>query len=212
MVPADLVIPGNANAIILFVHAGADSRHNRLNRMVAEKLQQAGFGTLLPDLLGEDDLAGAREFDTGLLTARLNAVTAWVKDRDLFGNYRLGYYATTTAAASALQAAADPDTLIGAIVCRGGRTDLVRDALPEVKPPVLLIVGSQDRYVLQQNHEAMDILPGIKKLSIIQGATHFFDNEKIDEVGSLALAWFHTHLEKAKDKTGAGKVTEKVVP
>src|SRR5579859_7738442 len=110
MVPADLVIPGNADCIVIFSHAGANSRLNRLNQAVAEQLQKAGIGTLMPDLLSEDELARSREFDIGLLTQRLSTVTKWLKDRDLFGHYRLGYYATTTGAASALQAAAGLDT------------------------------------------------------------------------------------------------------
>jgi pimeloyl-ACP methyl ester carboxylesterase len=195
VIPADLVIPGEAGAIVIFAHAGPGSRLQRLNLLVAAQLQRSGIGTLLPDLLDESELAAAGEFNIPLLSARLTAITKWISDRDLFGHYRLGYYATTTGAACALRAAAGLDQLIGAIVCRSARPDLVRDVLPEVQSPVLLIVGSLDRFVLQLNREAMESLSGEKKLSVVQSAAHFFDEATTREAADLARDWFHTHLE-----------------
>ena len=194
-ITADLVIPGEANAIVIFANAGPGSRLQRLHLLMAARLQQAGFGTLLPDLLDESELAASGEFNISLLTERLIAITKFINDRDLFGHYRLGYYGAATGAACALQAAANLDSLIGAVVCRSARPDLVPDTLPEIQSPVLLLAGSLDRYVIQLNREAMESLSGEKKLIIIQGASHFFDEATIREAADLARSWFHIHLE-----------------
>jgi pimeloyl-ACP methyl ester carboxylesterase len=194
-ITADLVIPGEANAIVIFANAGPGSRLNRLHLLVAARLQQAGIGTLLPDLLDESESAASGEFNITLLTERLVAVTKFINDRDLFGHYRLGFYGTATGAACGLQVAANLDPLIGAVVCRSARPDLVTDALPEIQSPVLLLAGSLDRYVIQLNRQAMDSFSGEKKLVVIQGASHFFDEAATAETAGLALSWFHTHLE-----------------
>lgn len=194
-VTADLIIPDEANSIVIFANAGPGSRLHRLHLLVAARLQQAGFGTLLPDLLDEAELAASGEFNVPLLTGRLIAVTRFIKDRDLFGHYHFGYYGAATGAACALQAAADLGPLISAVVCRSARPDLVRDALPEVQSPVLFIVGSLDRYILQLTREALESLSGEKKLIVVQGASHFFDEATIGEAANLARSWFHDHLE-----------------
>ncbi|HVU94134.1 MAG TPA: dienelactone hydrolase family protein [Puia sp.] len=193
-ITADLVIPGEATAIVIFANAGPGSRLHRLHLAVAARLQHSGIGTLLPDLLDESELAASAEFNISLLTKRLVDVTKFINDRDLFGHYRLGYYGTATGAACALQAAADLDSLIGAVVCRSARPDLVRDALPEIQSPVLFIVGSLDRYVLQLNRDAMESLSVEKKLTVVQAASHFFDESTIAEAADLARSWFHCHL------------------
>ena len=51
----DLVVPDGAAGIVLFAHGSGSSRHSRRNRMVAEKLNGQGFGTLLVDLLTAEE-------------------------------------------------------------------------------------------------------------------------------------------------------------
>jgi pimeloyl-ACP methyl ester carboxylesterase len=192
---ADLVIPGEAKAIVIFANAEPGSRVHRLHLLVASQLHEAGIGTLLVDLIDESELAASGEFNIALLTARLIAVTRFINGLDRFGHYRLGYYGAATGAASALQAAADLHSLIGAVVCRSARPDFVMDSLPEIQSPLLLIVGSLDRYVLRLNRDAFESLSGEKKLTIVQGASHFFDESTIREAAELARSWFHTYLE-----------------
>lgn len=191
---AELTIPAHAEAIIIFACAGVDSHLNKRDKAVAAQLQKAGFGTMLPDLLTEDEALSSREFDVDLLSERLLIVTKWLQERDLFGHYRLAYFAVNIGAAAAIHAAAWLEEKIGAIVCRGARTDLALAVIPELQSPTLFIVGSLDRPVLQFNRDALDSFSCPKRLDIIQGATHLFSDEKISEVGALAVNWFGKYL------------------
>lgn len=198
---AELTIPAGAHAIIIFARSGADAHLNRHDGAVATRLQNAGFGTLLSDLLTDADALASSAFDIDLLTARLLMVTRWVRERDLFGHYRLAYFAVSVAAAAAIHAAVCQDEAIDAIVCCSGRTDLAVEALPELQPPALLIAGSLDRPVLEFNREALALLTCPKRLEIIQGATHLpgatniSPGDKPDELVALATQWFNTHLK-----------------
>src|SRR5487761_2418570 len=87
---------------------------------------------------------------------------------------RIGYFGASTGAASALKAAAFLPH-IGAVVSRGGRPDLAMNNLPNVDAPTLLIVGSLDDEVLQLNQEAYEKLECEKKLEVVEGATHLFE-------------------------------------
>lgn len=205
---AELTIPPDAHAIIIFARSGADAHLNRQDRAVATQLQKAGFGTLLPDLLTTADVLASKEFDIDLLTARLLMVTHWVRKRDLMGHYRLAYFAVSVAAAAAIQAAVCLDETIDALVCCSARTDLAAEALPELQPPLLLIAGCLDRPVLEFNRQALALLSCPKRLEIIRGATHLPAATKISpsdtnsspagksgELVALATKWFNTHLK-----------------
>ncbi len=126
---AELTIPRGARAIIIFCQAAGSSRNSLRSRIVARHLQKKGFGTLLPDLLTpEESNDNGKQSDQSLLTARLMAVTEWLMDRDLIGRYRLGYYSSSTGAASALQAASYLPEAIGAVVCRERQLMVVEKA------------------------------------------------------------------------------------
>lgn len=191
---AELTIPAGAHAIVIFARTGADAHLNRRDKAFADQLQKAGFGTLLSDLLtGEDGLA-SKEFDIDLLTARLLIVTKWVQERDLFGHYRLAYFAVSVAAAAAIQAAVCEEEKIDALVCCSARTDLATEALPELQTPTLLIAGSRDRPILEFNREAFSLLSCPKQLGVIQDAAHFFPGDKLDEVVAYATRWFNKYF------------------
>jgi putative phosphoribosyl transferase len=84
---------------------------------------------------------------------------------------------------------------IGAVVSRGGRPDLARERLRQVRAPVLLIVGSLDEDVLALNRQALAMLPGEKRLEIVEGAGHLFEEPgTLEQVVELARAWFATYL------------------
>ncbi|MDQ6830228.1 MAG: dienelactone hydrolase family protein [Gemmatimonadota bacterium] len=197
---ATLAIPERAQGIVLFAHGSGSSRHSPRNRAVAAELQRASMSTLLLDLLTNreehaDPHGGQPRFDIELLTDRLLATTSWVRQQAEIATLPIGYFGASTGAAAALVAAARQPGDVGAIVSRGGRPDLAGDALADVRAPTLLIVGSDDREVLELNERARARMHGEVRLDIIDGATHLFEEPgALEEVARLATAWFIRHL------------------
>ena len=187
----DLFIPQDAKALIIFSHGSGSSRLSPRNRMVASSLQQSNFGTLLFDLLSpEEDLLYTNRFDIELLTERLIKTTEWLGSIKETKYLKLGYFGASTGAASALKAAASLPTIY-AVVSRGGRPDLAMEDLNRVQAPTLLIVGSLDKEVILLNKEALTHLSGIKKLKIVEGASHLFEEAgTMEKVIDLATEWF----------------------
>jgi dienelactone hydrolase len=192
----DLVIPGDASALVLFAHGSGSSRHSPRNRFVAEILRSAGLGTLLIDLLTEgEDVNREARFDIDLLTRRLEAATQWLHKQPKTKSLAVGYFGASTGAAAALQAAAALSADIKAVVSRGGRPDLAWEALDHVRAPTLLIVGGLDDIVIELNQKAYKNLKAEKQLVIIPGATHLFEEPgALEEVARLASDWFQRHL------------------
>ena len=203
----DLVVPDNPRGIVLFAHGSGSSRHSPRNRYVAQVLQQAGLATLLMDLLTPDEEAidvrtAALRFDIDLLAHRLIQATDWLIEQPQTGDLPIGYFGASTGAAAALVAAAERPNAVTAIVSRGGRPDLAGAALRRVTAATLLIVGGHDPLVLQLNRKAFAELAGEKKLEIIPGATHLFEEPgALESVAQLARDWFVQHLSHAKRRT-----------
>jgi putative phosphoribosyl transferase len=196
----NLNVPAGATGVVLFAHGSGSSRHSPRNQYVAKALRQGGLGTLLIDLLTlreerQDQLTSRLRFDIGLLTRRVVGASDWLA-RDLFtANLRIGYFGASTGAAAALAAAAERPEAVGAVVSRGGRPDLAIPVLPRVKAPTLLIVGGSDYQVIEMNREALSYLRGEKKIEIVPGATHLFEEEgALEEVTRLAREWFNRYL------------------
>ncbi|HVS98630.1 MAG TPA: dienelactone hydrolase family protein, partial [Puia sp.] len=192
---AELTIPAGAHSIIVFAEAGNGGFPDMRDTIVATYLLKAGFGVMVPQLITDEEILEYREFDIRLLTERLLSATSWLIRRDLFSHYRFGYFGATIGSAAALQAAAGLQEYIGAIVCRGGRTDLAMEAIPEVQAPTLLIAGSMDRYIVQLNRESLEAFSCEKELIIVQGAGHLFRNGMIEQVAGLAKIWFERYLK-----------------
>jgi dienelactone hydrolase len=196
----DLAIPPESKGIVLFAHGSGSSRFSPRNRYVADALRRAGLATFLIDLLTPqeerlDQATAHLRFDIGLLAERLLDATDWLQSESETRNLRIGYFGASTGAAAALIAAASRSELISAVVSRGGRPDLAGDALEQVKAPVLLIVGSNDDVVIELNQTALKQLPGEKKLEIVQGASHLFEEPgTLEQVADLAANWFTSHL------------------
>jgi putative phosphoribosyl transferase len=205
-----LALPEGAAALVLFAHGSGSSRFSPRNRYVAGVLQRAGLGTLLIDLLTaseeeEERYARHLRFDIGLLARRLVGVTHWVRSEPATRLLRIGYFGSSTGAAAALAAAATEPNRIGAVVSRGGRPDLAAEALPRVCAPTLLIVGGEDLDVLELNREALDLLQAEKRLEIVPGATHLFEEPgALEHVAELASRWFASHLQPP-ERTWAGE-------
>ena len=192
----ELNLPPKAVGIVIFAHGSGSSRHSPRNKSVAEFLQKEGIGTLLFDLLtSEEDTNYETRFNIDLLTERLKAATLWLRKQSQVANLPFGYFGSSTGAAAALDAAASLRTEIYAVVSRGGRPDLAWGALTQVSSPVLLIVGSYDETVIELNKKALERIRAEKKLEIIPGATHLFEEEgALEEVSRLAADWFKQHL------------------
>ena len=196
VVKGELTIPQKARAIIIFSHGSGSSRFSKRNQMVAHYLQSKNFGTLLFDLLTEEeDQHFHNRFDIGLLTKRLAGASEWLERLPAAKNCRIGYFGASTGAASALRAAAILPQ-IDVVVSRGGRPDLAMEVLPEISAPTLLIVGQLDYDVLQLNKEAYNQLKCEKKLQVVDGATHLFEETgKMEIVYELAANWFEKHFQ-----------------
>ena len=191
-----LVLPEKAHGVVIFAHGSGSSRLSPRNTFVAGILQQAGFGTLLFDLLTrEEDYDYARRFDIDLLSRRLMGATRWLMAQPEGNDKVLGYFGASTGAAAALQGAAELKGAIRAVVSRGGRPDMAMPYLPKVLAPTLLIVGERDREVLKLNREAYERLASVKELSVVPGATHLFEEAgTLEQAANLAKEWFLRHL------------------
>ncbi len=191
-----LVLPTPGQGIAVFAHGRGSSRFSPRNNFVARELNAAGIGTLLMDLLTEDeDAVYQTRFNIDLLAERLLLATKWLQEQSSTKGLVIGYFGASTGAAAALKAAAELGSKIGAVVSRGGRPDLAGEALPHVQSPTLLIVGGNDDIVIQLNREAYARLKGKKQLVIVPGATHLFEEPgTLEEVARLARDWFKQYL------------------
>ncbi|GGR92052.1 putative phosphoribosyl transferase [Streptomyces humidus] len=191
-----LTLPEGATGVVLFAHGSGSSRHSPRNRFVALGLNRAGLGTLLFDLLTEEEEADrANVFDTGLLAGRLADATGWLRGLPETQGLAVGYFGASTGAAAALWAAAEPGARIAAVVSRGGRPDLAGPRLPAVNAPTLLIVGGHDELVLDLNRDAQARLRCESRLSVVPGATHLFEEPgALEKVTDLARDWFTDHM------------------
>jgi dienelactone hydrolase len=210
---AILSIPDSSTSIIIFAHGSGSSVTSSRNQMVAQTLNDHGFGTLLFDLLTKEEqesdvrtqqiiheLPGVtlNKFNIELLTERLDAVTQWVQNDNHIKNLKIGYFGASTGAAAALYAASS-FLDVKAVVSRGGRTDLVdKKTLEDVKCSCLFIVGGNDKKLIEINRMAIDQLTNaeVKELKVIEGASHLFEEEgKIEEVGNVAAKWLKGTME-----------------
>lgn len=192
----DLIIPENAKGIVVFSHGSGSSRLSPRNILVANLIQEHGFGTLLFDLLTEkEDEIYENRFDIDLLVRRLIETTEWLLNYKETKELPVAYFGASTGAASALRAAAYFGKTIKAVVSRGGRPDLAIDELPLVTAPTLLLVGQLDEPVIKMNKLAFEQLDTIKEMKIVPGATHLFEEPgKLEEVAKLAISWYEKHL------------------
>jgi putative phosphoribosyl transferase len=192
----DLTLPPEPSGLVLFAHGSGSSRRSPRNRAVSAALNDAGFATLLLDLLTEGE-EGDRErvFDIPLLARRLAGATRWAREEPATAALPVGYFGASTGAGAALVAAADLGDAVRAVVSRGGRPDLAGESLPRVTAPTLLIVGSRDPQVLDLNRQAAALLGGPHRLAVVEGASHLFEEPgTLEEVARLATGWFAEHL------------------
>jgi putative phosphoribosyl transferase len=184
---------------VIFAHGSGSSRLSPRNRQVAEALNEAGFATLLFDLLTtEEELDRAKVFDIALLAERLLAVTDWARQESATADLPISYFGASTGAAAALRAAARLGDGVRAVVSRGGRPDLAAESLEGVVAPTLLIVGGADWQVLELNEAAARLLRCEHEVALVPGATHLFEEPgALERVAELAAGWFSRYLPRS---------------
>jgi dienelactone hydrolase len=194
--PGTLAWPAHPSGVVLFAYGSGSSRLSPRNQYVARHLQGAGLATLLFDLLADREASDrANVFDISLLARRLLAGARWVRDQPEAAKLPVGLFGASTGAAAALITAAMAPESVAAVVSRGGRPDLAGDALPRVQAPTLLLVGGHDESVLALNRQALTRLAGPKRLVVIPGATHLFEEPgTLESVAEWAAEWFVQYL------------------
>ena len=198
-VKGNLEVPEGAKGIVVFAHGSGSSRFSSRNIYVAGLMNKKGIATLLIDLLtaeeeSVDEYTGQYRFDVEMLAERLVDSTQWLKKNPATKNLAIGYFGASTGAAAALIAAAKLPDEIKAVVSRGGRPDLAGKHLSKVKAPTLLIVGGDDTEVIELNKQALKLILVEKKLEVVPGATHLFEEPgKLLEAAKLAIDWFEKH-------------------
>lgn len=199
VIPADraslegeLTLPSQPAGLVVFAHGSGSSRLSPRNRQVARQLEAAGLGTLLFDLLTDEEAASrANVFDIPLLASRLVAAIRWVRSDPDLRSLPIGLFGASTGGGAALVAAARMPDAVQAVVSRGGRPDLAGDWLPRVRAPTLLIVGGADSGVLELNRSALGRLTCPKRLVVVPGATHLFEEHgALEAVAREAAGWF----------------------
>jgi dienelactone hydrolase len=199
----DLTLPAGTTGLVIFAHGSGSSRRSPRNRFVAQRINAEGVGTLLVDLLTaeeeeRDEVTRELRFDIGLLARRVAQVVAWVWSQEETAHLLIGLFGASTGAAAALVAAAElPAGAVRTVVSRGGRPDLAREQLPQVRCPVLLIVGGLDDVVIDLNKQARALMRCETELVVVPGATHLFEEEgALEEVADLAAAWLGERLRR----------------
>jgi putative phosphoribosyl transferase len=187
---------GTPRGVIVFANGSGNSLHSPRNRFVSSVFTEAGFATVLLDLLSEREAADRwKAFDLDQLANRLAFAVKWVMSEPILVGLPVGVFGASMASAAALIAAATQPNWISAIVSRGGRPDLAWNQLPAVQAPTLLIVGEADESVLGWNQDALSELSCPKELAVVPGATHLFEEPgALEQVARLARMWFEQHL------------------
>jgi len=204
LIKGNLYYPEQGTKMVIFAHGSGSSMNSTRNKYVAEILNKQGIGTLLVNLLTTqeallDKYTSQFRFNIPLLAERVKSTAEWLRN-----NYQvsaIGCFGSSTGATAALVAAAKNPELFQALVCRGGRPDLAFSYLNKIKSPTLLIVGSLDEHVLALNRSAFSQLNCYKKLEVVYGATHLFEESgKMEEVAALAKNWFSQNLGSSINK------------
>jgi len=196
----DLLVPEDAAGLVIFAHGSGSGRLSPRNQFVAEVIRRRNIGTLLFDLLTEEEesvdiYTRHLRFDISLLAERLVAVAKWTAQQQDTDGFSKGFFGASTGAGGALVAAAEIGSGIRAVVSRGGRPDLAGDALGRVETPVLLIVGGHDEPVIEMNQEAYEKLQSVKEIKIVPGASHLFEEPgTLETAAQLAADWFEKYL------------------
>lgn len=191
----DLQVPEMATSLVIFAFDYGRSVNHPRARHTARAMRDHGLGTLLCDLLtededAEDEVSEKFRHDAEFLSRRLIEVTKWVTSNPDTQKLRLAYFGVSAGGAAALISAAKMHRKVCAVVTRGCRADLAKKSLPRVLCPTLLIVGEDDTVGVELNREGLALLGGRKELQVIPGASHLFGEPgKLDIMAQMAAEW-----------------------
>jgi len=188
-----LQLPRNPRGMVLWARDTAARHRSPHADHLERELRRAGLAILLLDLLGLDERrAHALSIDVALLGTRLACAADWLAAEPDTNKLALGLLGAGRDAAAALHFAAQRPERVAAVVSRGGRPDLAGpDALARVRAPTLLVVGEEDRSVLELNRLALGQLNCEKDLAVIRDAgTHLDEPGCLQQVARLAARWF----------------------
>ena len=221
-IEGNLVIPDNPIGIVVFAHGSGSSKSSKRNQLVSEKLNKNNIATLLFDLLSDKEqefdtqlenliskIPGAvlNKFNVSLLTNRLSMATEWVMNNRYTEKLQLSFFASSTGGAAALMAACRYN--IVSIVIRSGRTDLVENKfLEQIVSSCLFIVGSREKSLVKISKQILKKMRNSKekKLKIIEGATHLFEEEgTMQSVAEVATQWVTRHFTLPINTNSIGK-------
>ncbi len=200
VVEGTLTLPPGTKGVVLFAHGSGSSRFSTRNQYVAKEFNKAKIGTLLFDLLTQEEeeidiMTAKYRFNIPLLADRLIGATEWLRNDPKTKQLAFGYFGASTGAAAALIAAAKLPSEIVVVVSRGGRPDLAGEFLPRVVAPTLLLVGGLDTEVIELNRLAMDQMTSEKKLVVVSGATHLFEEQgTLEEVAQFSIDWILRYM------------------
>ncbi|WP_067975145.1 phosphoribosyltransferase family protein [Nocardiopsis trehalosi] len=168
-------------------------------RATAAAVREAGYATLVLDLLdAEESAAAAAEGGAAVSTAdlaeRLDAAVRWLRRSTDVAGRRVGLFGAGTAAPAAIAAAARNPGDVAAVVAFGGRIDLAEDALARVRCPVLVLLPSADSFVRELAEWAVARLGGPAELRVVAGAEAMLaDAEEWHGAGTAVAHWFDRH-------------------
>lgn len=193
----ELAFPAVTRGIVVLPHVSDNYYVALRGKSVVDRLVQAGFATLLFDLLTEEEgQAPALRSDIDLLSRRLEGAVHWVDAQANLSELPIGLFGEGAGAAAAIEVAAELPHIVSAVVLCGGRPDLAFRNLRQVSAPTLFIVGSLDADGLQVNRRSMESMAPttIRSLEPVEGATHLFEEPgTMDRVAELATAWFERY-------------------
>lgn len=194
-ITGDLVIPANAEAIVIFCHGINSSRHSPRNIPAADLFNRSGLATLLISIEKIDEDLFLKGSNLKVLADRFGEVTKAVMSDSRTGKLSIGYYGSGTGAAVVMAAATKFGHDVKAIVCRGGRPEEAVALIDQVKAPALLICGEYDKEGIALNEMAIERLKIPCELKVIPGASRLFEERgKLGEAAQCALDWFTKFL------------------
>ncbi|MFC9089610.1 phosphoribosyltransferase family protein [Nocardiopsis dassonvillei] len=202
----DLTVPAETRGAV--VMAAGEGRADERWRSVASVLRQAGYTTLLMDLLTERERppgssGTAPDAASGVgadeLGERLGAAAAWLRRTSDTADEPLGVLASGDAAASALVAAARYPRDVAAVVAHGGRIDVAEASLPDVRASVLVLLEGDDSFLRELGEWTRARIGGSTDLRVVSGAERLLrDSREWRRVAAEALDWFDRHLDAGR--------------
>lgn len=195
----------DVRGLVVILQTSVGQHRDSREAYLAGQLQQAGFATLILDLITryEDSRDPDIRYNVPLLARRIEAAAEWIEHQPPLEGLAVGLLAATTGSGAIIRAAAKAPERFHALVCRAGRPDLAgAGPLRTLILPLRLLVGDLDtgQAMLRQ---AFDLVGGPKDWAVVDGAGELFiEPGALEAAGRLAGEWFQRHLPPpARPKT-----------